>query len=165
MILPLAEQMAPQREATAAVVPSPTSESPEASHPAPSISPHYKLLYIEDQDLNTRLVERILDPLPEYRLLTAPEGGAGLALAREHQPNLILLDLNLPDMSGDEVLRRLKSDTTVSHIPVIMVTADVMSERIENLLKNGASGYLTKPYKLDQFLKVIEDALAGKMGG
>ena len=62
------------------------------------------------------------------------QGGLGLDLAREHQPDLILLDLNLPDMTGDEVLRRLKADPAVQDIPVIMVSADAMGDRIEQLL-------------------------------
>jgi PAS domain S-box-containing protein len=135
--------------------------------PAPAKTAAYArhtLLYIEDQDLNLRLVERVLNPLPQYRLLTALQGGAGLNLAREQLPDLILLDLNLPDMTGDEVLHQLKSDPKVRHIPVIMVSADVMGDRIQHLLRLGASGYLTKPYKLEQFLKTIEDALAKKRG-
>ena len=117
------------------------------------------LLYIEDQDLNLRLVERILQPRPEYRLLTAMQGGLGIDLAREHQPDLILLDLNLPDMSGDDVLRRLKADPQVDRIPVIMVSADAMGDRIQQMLALGASGYLTKPYRVAEFLRVISEAL------
>jgi two-component system response regulator len=65
-------------------------------------------------------------------------------------------------MTGDEVLHRLKSDPSLRHIPVVMVSADVMGERIQHLLRLGATGYLTKPYKLDQFLKVIQDSLVKK---
>jgi len=120
------------------------------------------LLYIEDQDLNLRLVERILKAHPQYRLLTAMQGGLGLDLAREHQPDLILLDLNLPDMTGDNVLRRLKADPIVRHIPVIMVSADAMGDRVEQLIQLGAAGYLTKPYKVAEFLRVIRDSLPQK---
>jgi PAS domain S-box-containing protein len=122
--------------------------------------PQRTLLYIEDQDLNLRLVERILQPRTQYRLLTAMQGGLGLDLAREHQPDLILLDLNLPDISGDEVLRRLKDDPHVRHIPVIMISADAMGDRIEQLLALGASGYLTKPYRVAEFLRIIAETLA-----
>jgi PAS domain S-box-containing protein len=117
------------------------------------------LLYIEDQDLNLRLVERILTPRPEYRLLTSTEGGTGLALARAEVPDLILLDLNLPDMTGDQILHLLKADSALRHIPVVMVSADAMGDRIQRLMRLGASGYLTKPYKLDEFLRVIQEAL------
>ena len=143
----------------------PAQAFPPEVPPKPVSYVRHTLLYIEDQDLNLRLVERILNPLPQYRLLTALQGGAGLNLAQEQLPDLILLDLNLPDMTGDEVLHRLKSDPKVRHIPVIMVSADVMGDRIQHVLRLGASGYLTKPYKLDQFLKVIEDTLAKQQGG
>jgi signal transduction histidine kinase/ActR/RegA family two-component response regulator len=118
------------------------------------------VLYIEDQDLNLRLVERIFSSQPQYRLITATHGHTGIDLARTQRPDLILLDLNLPDMSGDEILHRLKSDPALSHIPVIMVSADAMGERVQQLLRLGASGYLTKPYKLEEFLRTIQNALA-----
>jgi len=68
--------------------------------------------------------------------------------------------LNLPYMTGDEVLRRLKADPAMQAIPVIMVSADAMGDRIEQLIQLGAAGYLTKPYKLSEFLKMIQDTLA-----
>ncbi len=120
----------------------------------------HTILYVEDQDLNLRLVERILQARPEYRLLTAMQGGLGLDLAREHRPDLILLDLNLPDMSGDEVLRRLKEDPNMRRIPVIMVSADAMGDRIQQMLALGASGYLTKPYRVSEFLSLLAETLA-----
>ena len=126
----------------------------------PSIATRtYNLLYIEDQDLNLRLVERILLHRPEYRLLTAMQGGLGIDLAREHRPDLILLDLNLPDIPGDEVLSRLRQEAATRDIPVIMISADAMGDRIAQLLSDGAIGYLTKPYKVTEFLKVIDEAL------
>jgi len=118
-----------------------------------------KILYVEDQDLNLRLVERILASRPEYQLITAMQGGLALDIAREHQPDLILLDLNLPDMSGDEVLRRLKADEQLSSIPVVMVSGDARGDHIEKLLALGALDYLTKPYRVAEFLGVIERAL------
>ena len=92
------------------------------------------------------------------------QGGLGIELAQEHRPDLILLDLNLPDMTGEEVLRRLKSDPEIGHIPVLMVSADAMGDRIEEILELGACGYLTKPYKVVHFLKVIEETLSGNPG-
>ena len=138
-----------------------TAEAPTTAATSPQSEPGkpHTLLYIEDQDLNLRLVERILNPRPQYRLLTATLGTEGADLARAQKPDLILLDLNLPDMTGDEVLHRFKSDPETRHIPVVMVSADAMGERNDHLLRLGASGYLTKPYKLDEFLRVIEAAL------
>jgi len=130
-----------------------------APQPPPATGTTHTLLYIEDQDLNLRLVERILQPRTHYRLLTAMLGHTGLDLAREHHPDLILLDLNLPDMSGDEVLRRLKEDPATFAIPIVMVSADAMGERIRELIDQGASGYLTKPYKVAELVRIIEETL------
>lgn len=153
--------------ALGAAPPAPVEETPPVpTIPPPSEDvPRRTVLYIEDQDLNLRLVERILQGRSEYRLLTAMQGGIGLDLAREHQPDLILLDLNLPDMSGDDVLRRLKDDPIVQKIPVIMVSADAMGDRIEQMLALGATGYLTKPYRVAEFLRVIADTLASEPQG
>ncbi len=132
---------------------------PAASQP-PADPLTRTLLYIEDQDLNLRLVERILQPHPRFRLLTAMLGHLGLQLAREHRPDLILLDLNLPDLTGDDVLHQLRDDPITRDIPVLMVSADAMGERIQQLLRQGATGYLTKPYKVAELLRVIDETLA-----
>jgi CheY-like chemotaxis protein len=143
-----------------AAVPAPPM-APAVIEPSTAANaPLRTLLYIEDQDLNLRLVERILQSRSEYRLLTAMQGGLGLDLAREHHPDLVLLDLNLPDMSGEEVLRRLKEDPNMRSIPVVMVSADAMGDRVEQLLELGAAGYLTKPYRVAEFLRIIAETLA-----
>ena len=131
--------------------------SPAPSKPAPAGT--YKLLYIEDQDLNLRLVERILLHHPQYKLLSSMQGRLGLELAREHRPDLILLDLNLPDMPGEDVLARIKTDPLLQNIPVIMVSADAMGDRIDRLLAAGATSYITKPYKVTEFLRIIRETL------
>ena len=128
--------------------------------PATTATTH-TVLYIEDQDLNLRLVERILHPHPRYRLLTAMLGHQGLELARTQHPRLILLDLNLPDMSGEEVLVRLKNDPLTRDIPVVMVSADATNGRAQELLAQGAWGYVSKPYKVAELFRVIEEAVAG----
>jgi len=94
--------------------------------------------------------------------LTAVQGSLGLELAREHRPDLVLLDLNLPDMTGDEILRRIRSDPVLKHIPVLMVSADAMGDRVEQLLRLGANGYLTKPYKVAELLRMIDEMLSSK---
>jgi PAS domain S-box-containing protein len=123
----------------------------------------HKLLYVEDQDLNLRLVERILSHRPGYQLITAMQGRLALDLTREHRPDVVLLDLNLPDMSGEEILRRLKADAELRNIPVIMISADAVGDRIEQLLALGACGYLTKPYKITDFFEVIDQTLARRL--
>jgi CheY-like chemotaxis protein len=138
-------------------------DEPPPEHPLPlnlgGSAVQRKVLYVEDQDLNLRLVERILANRPGYQLVPVMKGAEAIELAREHQPDIILLDLNLPDVGGDEILRRLKADNNLARIPVIMVSADAMGDRIEELLAMGADGYLTKPYKLREFFNVIESAL------
>ncbi|HSI15646.1 MAG TPA: PAS domain-containing protein [Chthoniobacter sp.] len=157
--LPRADDMSQEIAPVEKPASAPTHTAPVAAAQSPPKDGRSTLLYIEDQDLNLRLVERILNPRPQYRLLTATLGKTGLEIARTQGPDLILLDLNLPDMSGDEVLHRLKADPAVRHIPVVMVSADALGERVEHLLRLGASGYLTKPYKLEEFLRVIQDTL------
>ena len=133
--------------------------------PAADVEPHApasrlrKLLYVEDQDLNLRLVERILAHRSDYQLVATMQGCHALDLAREHLPDAILLDLNLPDIPGDEVLRRLKADTKLQGIPVIMISADALGDRITQLLDLGAAGYLTKPYRVREFFDCIEKVL------
>ncbi len=117
------------------------------------------VLYIEDQDLNLRLVERILQPHTQYRLITAMLGQTGLDLARSEHPDLILLDINLPDMRGDDLLVQLKTDPATAGIPVIMVSADSMSARMQQLIGQGACGYVAKPYKVTELLRVIGETL------
>ncbi|MGA2213728.1 MAG: response regulator, partial [Bryobacteraceae bacterium] len=104
---------------------------------------------------NLELVERILVRFPSIHLISATRGEQGVALARDIQPDLILLDLHLPDIWGDEVLRRLRADVATSKIPVIMLSADATPEQIGRLLAGGAQGYLTKPLDYREFLKMI----------
>ena len=132
----------------------PAATSASAAEPA-----QHTVLYIEDQDLNVRLVERVLATRPEYRLLTAMCGALGLECAREHRPDLVLLDLNLPDMSGEDVLRALKGDPALASIPVVMLSANAVGERVDAVMAEGASGYLTKPYKVADLLRIIATTL------
>jgi CheY-like chemotaxis protein len=88
------------------------------------------------------------------------QGGLGLELAREHGPDMILLDLHLPDINGDEVLRRLRAEPETQGIPVVMLSADATPRQIERLLQAGASAYLTKPLDVKRFLQVVEETLA-----
>ncbi|HEX2081277.1 MAG TPA: ATP-binding protein, partial [Longimicrobium sp.] len=123
------------------------------------------LLYIEDNLANLSLVETFLLSRPAWRLMPALQGLIGVELAREHRPDLILLDLHLPDMSGEEVLRRLHSDPRTSRIPVVIISADATRESVERLRAAGADAYLTKPLDLDEFLATLETHLPTGGGG
>ena len=118
------------------------------------------VLYIEDNASNTVLVESALSMRPHIRFISAVQGQLGLELAREHQPDLVLLDLHLPDISGEAVLAGLKSDPRTAEAPVIIVSADATKSRIRELLASGAHGYITKPLVIKDFLESVDDALA-----
>ena len=121
------------------------------------------VLYIEDNPSNMKLMEGILAHAPGMRLLTAMQGSVGLDLAREHRPDIVLLDVQLPDTSGDEVLRRLKTDPATGEIPVVMVSADATQGQIERTLLGGAHEYLSKPFDVRRLLEVIESAVEGRL--
>ena len=118
------------------------------------------VLYIEDNLSNLKLVQRLIGHRPEVRLIPAMQGQVGLDLAREHHPHLILLDLQLPDVPGDEVLRRLQQDPETSRIPVVVISADATPGQIERLLAAGARDYLTKPLDVRKFLSILDETLA-----
>lgn len=119
----------------------------------------YSVLCIEDNPSNVRLIEAIFESRPEITLLAAIQGSIGLDMARQHQPNLILLDLNLPDISGKEVLARLQQSDVTRDIPVVVVSADATPSQIEHLLATGAGAYLTKPLDINQFLTTVDNFL------
>jgi CheY-like chemotaxis protein len=119
----------------------------------------YSILCIEDNPSNMRLIETILRRRPEITLLVAGQGSVGLDLARQHEPDLILLDLNLPDIHGSEVLGRLQQSALTRDIPVIVISADATPKQIERLLAAGARDYLTKPLNVDLFLQTLDKFL------
>jgi CheY-like chemotaxis protein len=114
------------------------------------------LLYIEDNLANFQLVERVLAPQHGVRLIPAMQGGLGLELAQRHHPDLILLDLHLPDIPGPELFNRLRADERTREIPVVIVSADATDRQVRRLLEAGAADYLTKPIDLRQFLAIIQ---------
>ena len=122
------------------------------------------LLYIEDNQPNVELVRHILRFRPGVTLLTAPDGASGVRIARRYQPDVVLLDLNLPDLQGDEVLARLRADERTAAIPVVMISADATPRQIERLLAAGARAYLTKPLDVRRLLEIV-DGLAATAGG
>lgn len=123
------------------------------------------ILYVEDNLLNLELVTRILKRVGPVRLIPAMQGMLGLELAVQHSPDLILLDLHLPDLSGYEVFRRLKSDRRTRHIPVIVLSADATTQPIERLRRQGKLDYLTKPFTVGLFIETIRAALASRDHG
>ena len=120
------------------------------------VSSKRKILYIEDNLSNLRLVERILGRDGDIEIISAMQGRLGPELAREHQPELILLDLHLPDTTGDEVLRQLRDDPHTSSIPVAVVSADATAGQIRKLLAEGASAYLTKPLDVAELRELVD---------
>ncbi|MEJ2678538.1 MAG: response regulator [Gemmatimonadota bacterium] len=117
------------------------------------------ILYIEDNPSNFKLVERVLGRRPGITLLTAMQGRLGLELAREHRPALVLLDLNLPDIDGTEVLRRIRGDRELAETPIVVISADVTTGRIQSVLGQGARAYLPKPLDVQEFLRVVDEIL------
>jgi CheY-like chemotaxis protein len=121
--------------------------------------PRRVVLQIEDNQSNVKLVERIMQRRPAIELLTAPTGRSGLQLAASRLPNLVLLDLHLPDLPGHEVLRELKLNTATRHIPVVVVSADATSAQVSRLQQSGVFGYLTKPLDVAEFLATVDRAV------
>jgi len=120
------------------------------------------ILYIEDNLSNLELVRRVLNRRPGIRLIDAMQGRLGVDLAREHHPDLILLDLHLPDISGTEVLRQVREDPRTNGIPVIVISADATPGQIERLLTDGALAYLTKPLEVKKLLTLLDQTLLGE---
>ncbi len=116
------------------------------------------VLYVEDNASNIELIEQILtNQRSNIRLVTTMQGGQAVKLAIDYRPDLILLDLNLPDMHGSKVLKQLLEDERTSNIPVVVISADAMPQQLEKLRKAGARDYLTKPLDVTEFLKVIDE--------
>lgn len=117
------------------------------------------ILYVEDNLANVTLVEALLGQNASQKLIVAMQGRMGIELAREHLPDLILLDLHLPDMGGADVLVELRKVSALKSVPIIVVSADATEKQIERLLAMGAFAYLTKPFMLTEFFDKVEQAL------
>jgi CheY-like chemotaxis protein len=122
------------------------------------------VLYVEDMVENVRLVEQILARRPSVTLLPAMLAGVALDLARQHHPDLVLLDLHLPDLPGEEVLARLRADPGTSGIPVIVLSADATQDHIHRLTAAGADAYLTKPISVRALLQTVDQTLGEQPG-
>lgn len=120
----------------------------------------HDVLYIEDNASNLRLMEKLLERFPEVRLQTADEAFRGLYRARTEQPDLIILDINLPGMDGFEALKVLKQDPGTAHIPVIALSANAMAYDVERGLQAGFEAYLTKPIMVSELVATLNEVLA-----
>ena len=119
-------------------------------------APLRTLLYVEDNPANLKLIEQLIARRPDIRLLSARDGNRGIQLARAHQPDVILMDINLPGMSGIEALKILRQDPATAHIPVVALSANAMPRDIEKGLQAGFFRYLTKPIKVNEFMQTLE---------
>ncbi len=120
-----------------------------------------RVLHIEDNLANLELVEQIMSRSGSVELRAAMYGSLGLELAREHRPDLVLLDLHLPDMSGSEVLERMRHDPNLAEVPVVVVSADATPTQVRSLQRSGVLAYLTKPIDVAELLRVVELVGAG----
>jgi CheY-like chemotaxis protein len=122
-------------------------------------APIRTLLYVEDNPANLKLVEQLIARRPDLRLLSARDGNQGIELARANHPEVILMDINLPGISGIEALKILRDDPTTAHIPVLALSANAMISDIKKGLRAGFFRYLTKPIKVNEFMDSLEEAL------
>jgi len=117
------------------------------------------LLYVEDNPANLKLIEQLILRCPNIRLLTATDGSLGIQMARASLPDVILMDINLPGISGIEALKILREDSLTAHIPVVSLSANAMPRDIEKGLQAGFFRYLTKPIRVDEFMDTLQCAL------
>jgi len=123
------------------------------------------LLYVEDNRANMELVKQLIARRPDMRLLSATDGMQGITLARIHLPKVILMDINLPGISGLQALKILREDPETRHIPVVAISANAMPRDIEKGLQAGFLRYLTKPIKVNEFMEVLDMALEAAQNG
>ena len=157
-------------EGSSFVVSLPTAERTDAGESGPAehigtddrgrqSDSQLSVLYIEDNDSNVRVIEHLLRLRPGWRLLHTSLGGLGVELAVAHLPDLVLLDLHLPDVPGHQVLTALKSDPRTAEIPVVILTADARVGQPRQLVANGAHRFLTKPVDVDEVLGLLDSVM------
>jgi CheY-like chemotaxis protein len=137
-----------------------TVEEPEGVLVSRTYTTQRRLLYVEDVVANVRLVEEILERRPSITVLPAMQGSLGVELAGQHLPDLILLDLHLPDVSGTEVLATLRESPETRDIPVVILTADATRQEQARVADLGAQDYVTKPIGVRQLLELVDRYLA-----
>ena len=149
-------------ELSSAIEPRLVLEAEEAAALAQAPAPHrerpHTLLYVEDNPANLKLVEQIIARHPDICLLTAMNGSSGIEIARASRPDVILMDINLPGISGFEILEILRAEPATASIPVIALTANAMPRDIQKGLEAGFFRYITKPIKVNEFMAALEVA-------
>jgi signal transduction histidine kinase/CheY-like chemotaxis protein len=133
--------------------------APELASQAQGNAAPRTLLYVEDNPANLMLVEQIIEGIPHVRMLSARDANLGIALARANLPDVILMDINLPGLSGSQALKILREDPATAHIPVLAISANAMPRDIEKGVEAGFFRYLTKPIKVNEFMQALDSAL------
>jgi CheY-like chemotaxis protein len=149
----------PLGECPLSALPGPEPEIVEEPALPGSAARKLKLLYIEDNLSNNLLMQRILQSRPEVQLISAMQGRMGLELASQQAPDLIFLDLHLPDMTGDEVLRALRQRSATAETPIVMISADATPSQVDRLYAAGANEYFTKPLDIRRLLNYVDEVL------
>ena len=158
----LAERVAPKSPEKSVVVPLVPIDStaPNGLHSVPRPAGNPRVLCVEDSEPNFRLLENVLRYRPGTDLVWANTGEKGLEMARAETPQLVLLDLDLPDIHGSKVLECLQAQPETAHTPVIVISADATPSQIERMLSAGARNYLTKPFDIRRFLCMFDEIFA-----
>jgi CheY-like chemotaxis protein len=156
----------PASEPAVESAPTPSLKTPDAAVvPQPGTTPdRRKILYIEDDKANYYLLERFLSSRKDIHLFPALQGSTGIEIAQRERPALILLDLNLPDMNGEQVLRALRADPATAEIPVVAVTGEAVLDFQKELKALGVTETLVKPYKLAQITDLLERTFGASAG-
>jgi PAS domain S-box-containing protein len=132
-----------------------------AVSPLASGTARHTIVYVEDNPSNIAFMRELVEELPSVELLTAPTAEIGLELIRAHQPKIVIMDINLPGMSGFEAVRRLRDWSETRHIPVIGLSAAALVKDTARAKEAGFDRYLTKPVKVDELTRALEELLIG----
>jgi CheY-like chemotaxis protein/anti-sigma regulatory factor (Ser/Thr protein kinase) len=135
------------------------SVSQDAASESQSKRREETILYVEDNHVNVKLVQKILRRCPDIRLLIANTGSEGVELALAELPSLILMDINLPDISGYEAVRQIKANEAAAKIPIVGVSADAMPDVVKKSAEKGLDDYITKPFMIERLMDVVAETL------
>lgn len=122
-----------------------------------------RILIVEDNDLNLKLFRDVLSA-NHYEVVETKDGTKAVAMAKDEMPDLILMDIQLPEISGLDIIREMKQDSGLAHIPIIAVTAFAMKDDEERILRAGCEAYLSKPISIDQLTATISELISAAEG-